>query len=450
MTEHSAEITAERIRLALETQRIDDAVSILLQLHPVDQADVFNLLDDAEQDVMLPLLGITAAADLLEELEDEDVLEAVESLTPERLADILDEMEPDEAADLLGDLPPDQVSEALAQMDDAEEVIPLLGYPDETAGGLMTTSYIALRRETTSEEAIQFLRQISPEAEIPYYLYVVDRDNHLTGVVGLRELIITKPDTSMGSIMDHEVIHTTGGVDQEVAARVMSRYDLAALPVIDDLHRLIGVITHDDIVEVLEDEATEDIYLLANVSDSDLEPQSPIKEQLRGRLPWIYLNTVTALFAAWIISNFEGLIAQVAILAAFQSVVAGLGGNTASQNVAMIVRSLALGKIEPSRIWRVLARQVYVGLLQGIAVGIVIGVGVSLWRGNPYLGLIIGLAMVGNMIVAGIMGTIVPLGLRAIGQDPALASSVLVTAATDSCGFLIFLSLATKFLPFLK
>lgn len=449
MTEHSAEITAERIRLALETQRIDDAVSILLQLHPVDQADVFNLLGDANQDLMLPLLGITAAADLLEELEDEDVLEAVESLTPERLADILDEMEPDEAADLLGDLPPDQVSEALAQMDDAEGVIPLLGYPDETAGGLMTTSYIALRRETTSEEAIQFLRKITPEAEITYYLYVVDRGNHLIGVVGLRELVISKPDTTMESIMDHEVIHTLVGVDQEDAARVMSRYDLTTLPVIDDQHHLVGVITHDDIVDVLEDEATEDIYLLANVSDSDLEPLSPIRDQLKGRLPWIFLNTLTALFASWVISNFEVLIAQVAILAAFQSVVASLGGNTASQNVAMIVRSLALGMIDPSKIWRVLGRQVFVGLLQGITVGIVIGIGVALWRGNPYLGLIIGLAMVGNMIIAGIMGTLVPLGLRALGQDPALASSVLVTSATDSFGFLIFLSLATIFLPFL-
>ena len=449
MANYNAELTIERIRAALETQRIQDAVSILLSLHPVDRAEVFNLLDDPEQELLLDRLDIPTTADLLEELEDEVVLEAIESLSTERLADVLDEMEPDEAADLLGDLPPEQATEALAQMEDADEVIPLLGYPDETAGGLMTTSYIALRRHTRAEQAIQFLRQASPETEIPYYLYVIDKANRLYGVVGLRELVVAEPASTMESIMDHEVIFVTGGTDQEDVARIMTRYDLAAVPVVDDKQRLMGVITHDDILEVLENEATEDVYRLANVADTDLGPQSPITEQLKGRLPWIYLNTATALFASWVISNFEWLIAQVAILAAFQSVVAGLGGNTASQNVAMIVRSLALGKITSKLIWRIMGRQILVGLLQGIAIGVVIGFAVTIWRGDPYLGLILGLAMVGNMIVASIVGTAVPLGLNALGQDPALASSVFVTAVTDSCGFFIFLSLAALFFNYL-
>lgn len=442
MANYDADLTIELIRAALVTQRIENAVSILLALHPVDRAEVFDLLDETEKEMLLDRLDIPTTADLLEELEDEVVLEAIESLSPERLADVLDEMEPDEAADLLGDLPPDQASEALAQMEDADEVIPLLGYPDETAGGLMTTSYIALRRHTTAEQAIRFLRQVSPETEIPYYLYVIDKTNRLIGVAGLRELVVAEPTTTMESIMDHEIIFVSVGIDQEEVARIMTRYDLAAVPVVDEFQRLMGVITHDDILEVLEDEATEDVYRLANVADTDLDPQSAIKEQLKGRLPWIYLNTTTALFASWVISNFEWLIAQVAILAAFQSVVAGLGGNTASQNVAMIVRSLALGKITSKLIWRIMARQIIVGILQGIAVGLVIGVAVTIWRGDPYLGTILGLAMVGNMIVAGIIGTAVPLGLNALGQDPALASSVFVTAATDSCGFFIFLSLA--------
>ncbi|MCK5314469.1 MAG: magnesium transporter [Anaerolineales bacterium] len=449
MANYDADLTLERIRAALETQRIDDAVSILLSLHPVDQAEVFDLLDEPEQEMLLDRLDIPTTADLLEELEDEDVLEAIESLSTERLADVLDEMEPDEAADLLGDLPPEQASEALAQMEDADEVIPLLGYPDETAGGLMTTSYIALRRHTSAEQAIQFLRQISPETEIPYYLYVIDKVKRLHGVVGLRELVVAEPATTMESTMDHEVIFVTSGTDQEEVARIMTRYDLAAVPVVDDKQRLLGVITHDDILEVLENEATEDVYRLANVADTDLNPQSPIAEQLKGRLPWIYLNAATALFASWVISNFEWLIAQVAILAAFQSVVAALGGNTASQNVAMIVRSLALGKITSKLIWRIMGRQILVGILQGIAVGLVIGIAVTIWRGDPYLGIILGLAMVGNMIVAGIIGTIVPLGLNALGQDPAIASSVFVTAVTDSCGFFIFLSLAAISLNYL-
>jgi magnesium transporter len=450
VAEINKDIIKERIRSALETQRPEDAVSILLDLHPADQARIFNELDPDSQEILLPLLDIPSTADLLEELEDGIVLETVESLSPERLAVILDEMEPDEAADLLGDLPPDQVSEALAQMEDAAEVIPLLGYPDETAGGLMTTSYIALQRDTTAEQVIEYLRQIHPDNEIPYYLYVVENKNRLIGVIGLRELLVARPDRKMEDIMDHDVHFVTVGSDQEDVARVMARYDLAAIPVVNDSHNLLGVITYDDIVDVLEEEATEDIYRLGNVSDTDLEPESPWWEHLRGRLPWLYLNTATALLASWVVAQFENVISQVAILAAFITVIAGLGGNSAQQSVVMIVRSIALGKMDANKFWRILSKQIWVGLLQGLAIGIVAGIGVTIWRGNPYLGLVIMLAMVANMVIAGLFGTLVPFLITAIGQDPALASSVLVTAATDMFGFFIFLFLSTQFLALLR
>lgn len=447
MDPQNLDITIERLRAALATNRTGDAVSVLLELHPADQAEVFNLLNDEERGYLLPIIDINATADLLEELEDEDVLEAVEALTTERLADVLDEMEPDEAADLLGDLTPEQATEVLAQMEDPSDVIPLLGYPDETAGGLMTTSYIALRRHTKVDQAILFLRQLSIDNEVPYYLYVVDKEKRLLGVVSMRELVISGSDTVMEDIMDTEVIYVNASDDQEAAARVMSRYDLAAVPVMDEQKRLVGVITHDDILDVLEDEATEDIYRLATVTDSDLEPESPIQDHLKGRLPWMYLNMGTAMFASWVITNFEDIIAQVAMLAAFQSVIAGLGGNTGSQNVVMIVRSMALGKLNANRIWDVMLRQILIGLLQGLAVGVVVGVGVALWQHDFYLGLIIMLAMIANMVIAGIVGTLVPFLLTALGKDPALASTILVTATTDAFGFFIFLSLASLFLP---
>jgi magnesium transporter len=440
------DIALERIRTALASNRINDAMEIALDLHRADLAEIFNELSDAEQDALLPLLDMATQADLFEELEDKDVLEAVETLSTAQLADLLDEMEPDEAADLLGDLPPDQVSQLLAQMEDVDEVLPLLGYPDETAGGLMTTSYIALRRHTTTEQAIQFLREVSPDTEIPYFLYVVDREKHLIGVIGLRELVVAKPDAVMESILDPDVVSVTVGTDQEEVARIMTRYDLAAMPVVDEHARLVGVITHDDILDVLEDEATEDIYRLGNVTDSFLEPESPVFEQIKGRLPWLFLNTITALFASWVITNFEGLIGQVAILAAFQSVIAGMGGNSGTQTVVMIVRALALDKMEPKRLLHVIGKQMLVGLMQGLSVGLVVGTSVALWRGNFYLGVVITLAMVANMVIAGLISTIVPVGLTAIGKDPALASSVLVTAATDSFGFFVFLSLAAYFI----
>ncbi len=438
------------VRAALAQQQYDDAVAMLLELHPADRAEVFAELDETEQAPLMARLDIPATADLLEELDDREAVEAIESLPTDRLADVLDQMEPDEAADLLGDLPPDQAQEALAQMEDAEEVIPLLGYPDETAGGLMTTAFLALRRKTTAEQAIQFLREIAPDAEVPYYLYVVDAQRRLIGVVGLRELVVADPQSTIETIMNPAVIRVQAGTDQEEVARLMSHYDLASLPVVDEAGRLLGVITLDDVVDVLQEEATEDIYRLANVSNTELRPDSRLVDQLRSRLPWLYLSTLTSMLAAWVISLFEDLIAMVAVLAVFQSVVAGLGGNAVSQNMAMVVRSIALGDLSFRQAWRVLARQILVGAVQGLAIGVVVGFGVYLWRGNAFLGLVLGLALLGNMIVAGIFGTLVPLGLSALKQDPALASSVLVSAATDSLGFLIFLSLASYFLPYIS
>lgn len=448
--EQSLDQIIQSIKTALVENRIEDAVQVLSTLHYADQADVFNELDEGEQGRLLPHLDISTTADILEELEDRDVLDVVEDFPTERLADVLDEMEPDEAADLLGDLPIEQATLLLQEMEDASEVIPLLGYEDETAGGLMTTSYISLRRTSTTEQAIQFLRKVSPDADVPYYIYVTDRENHLIGVVGLRELIIAPATTTVESIMNPEVHNVKGGTDQEEAARIMMRYDLAMLPVVDDEQRLVGVITHDDILDVLEDEATEDIYRMANVTDIGLEPDSPVPQHLRGRMPWLFVNTITASFAAWVVSNYEASISEVAALAVFQSMIAGQGGNAASQIVAMIIRSLALGKLDNRALWKILARQTLVGLMQGAIVGLVIGAGAYVWKGNAYLGLVVGLSLLCNMILAGFIGTLTPVVLNAIGQDPALASSVLVTAVTDSGGFFIFFTLASVMLQYLK
>lgn len=431
------------VRLALQEDRIEDAVSILEDLHYADQAEVFNELDDEQQAKLLTRLDIAKTADILEELEDREVLEVVEEFSAEQLADVLDEMEPDEAADLLGDLPLEQATEILSKMEAAEEVRPLLGYPDETAGGRMTTAFIALHRYMTANEGIEYLRHVHPDADVPYYLYVVDQFHHLIGVVGLRELVVSSPDTVIDQIMSPEVIYIEAKTDQEEVARVMTRYDLALIPVVDEDQVLLGVITHDDILDVVEEEATEDIYRMANVTDIELEPESPIQQQLKGRLPWLFINTVTAGFAAWVISNFESVIAAVAVLAVFQSIVAGQGGNSASQNVAMIVRTMALGKLDSRRMWKIVGRQMLVGLLQGLAVGLLVGLGAFFWKGNPYLGFVVAFALIGNMILAGLAGTIVPIVLKKIGQDPALASSVLVTAVTDAGGFFIFFTLAS-------
>lgn len=450
MEQKRIDLALDEVRAALESGHVLDAIAALIRLHPADRAEAFSDLDHDDQAALLPRLDIPTMADLLEELEDDEAADVAEVLPTERLADVLDEMEPDEAADVLGDLPPERVVEALAEMEDANDVIPLLGFPDETAGGLMTTSYIALRPHTTAKQAISFLREVSPEEETPYYLNVIDRDRRLVGIVGLRELVIAEPDAMIEAFMDPNVIHVNTDTDQEEVARLMVRYDLAALPVVDHNSVLTGVITYDDLMDVLEEEATEDIYRLANVSDPDLSIDSPIGLSVRRRLPWLYLNALTAFFASWVISQFESIIAQVAVLAVFLSVVAGLGGNSATQSLAIIVRAIALGELELPEAWRTILKEAAIGLVQGISVGIVAGVGVYLWKGNAAMGLILGIALVGNMLVAGIIGSLIPVGLKALRLDPALASSVLVTAVTDSVGFALFLVLAVIFLPHLR
>ena len=432
----------ESINASLVEGNIQSAMDSFLALHPGDQVEVFELLEEKEQSTLLAKLDVSATARLFSHQEDSETLQAAESLPIEKLADVLDEMEPDEAADLLGDLPPEQALEALEQMEETEDVLALLKYPDATAGGRMTTEFVSVDQSFSVSQVIGFLRKVSLDSEVPYYIYVTDKSKKLAGVTGLRELVVSPDEKNIGAIMDPDVIYVNAWMDQEEVAQVMASYDLSALPVVNDDFQLVGIITHDDILDVLQEEATEDIYRLANVSDFEIEPDSPIIAQLRGRLPWLFLNTLTALFASWVISNFEELITQIAVLAIFQSVVAGQGGNAASQSVAMVVRALALEKIPPGKTLSLLTRQMAVGLFQGLIIGAVVGMGVYLWRGNLQLGIVLGLALVGNLIIAGIVGTLTPLGLRAIGQDPALASSVLVTAVTDSLGFFIFLSLA--------
>ena len=442
--------TLEAIRTALEANRIEEAIAALTDLHPVDRAEAFADLDDQDQAVILPQLDINDTADLLEELDDEEAADVAEMLSTPFLADILDAMEPDEAADVLGDLPPKLAADALAEMEESEDVIPLLDYHDETAGGLMTTNLITLTPEITAAEAIDYLRRTDLGSDTPYYLYVVDPDSRLLGVVGLRDLVIASPKRKIGEIMDPNVFSAKTHMDQEDVARLMVRYDLAAMPIVDEADNLRGVITHDDLMDVIEDEATEDIYRLANVPDPDLAFDSPVSLSVRRRLPWLYLSGITALFASWVISQFEMVIAQVALLAAFQSVVAGLGGNTATQTLAIIVRAIALDEIEPRDAWQTLVKEAAVGLFQGLFVGAAAAIGVYLWTGNEFLGLVLGLALIGNMIIATIIGTLVPLILKWLGSDPALASTVLVTAVTDSVGFALFLGLASIFVKYMR
>ncbi len=441
----------ERVRAALESGKVDDAISYLNTLHPADRAETFADLGADDQHELLPRLDAESTAEILEELEDDDALAAATHLSPERLADVLDEMEPDAAADILGDLPPERAASALAEMEEADDVRPLLAYEDDTAGGLMTPEFFALRETMTAQQAIAFLRARDPNAESPYYLYVVDAQDRLVGVLGLRMLITSLPNVLVGDVMIRDIRTVQAGTDQEEVANLMTKYSLLALPVVDVDGKLVGVVRSSDIAHVIEEEATEDIHRLSNISsEGDLGPWSPVRTSVQRRLPWLYINLITAFLAAWVVSQFEATIAQLAVLAVFQSIVAGQGGNAGTQTLAIMVRGLALGEIEIGDVGPALLREIGIGMLHGVAVGIAVGIGAFLWKGIPFLGVVIGLAMIGNMIAAGMAGTLVPLTLKWLKLDPALASAVLVTTVTDCVGFGLFLGLATAFLPLLK
>jgi magnesium transporter len=259
---------------------------------------------------------------------------------------------------------------------------------------------------------------------------------------------LADPNQTIEDIMNRDVISVRADTDQEEVAQILSRYDLLAVPVVDERDRLVGIITHDDIVDVLEEEATEDIYRLAQVGE-DAEIFSPIRRAVRNRFPWLLINLGTAFLASSVVAFYEGTIAQAAVLAAFMPIVAGQGGNAGTQTMTIMVRSLALGEIDGRDTLAALWHEFRVALLHGWALGILVGLIAWLWQGNPMLGLIIGIAMLGNIVVAAIAGVLVPMFLRLIRVDPALASSVFVTTATDILGFSLFLGLATYFLRWL-
>jgi magnesium transporter len=435
----------EQVRDALTHDDWAKAVALIEGLRPPDQADLFGELSTEVQNELLPRLNPEDSADILEELTDEEAAEVAARLDTDEFARILNKMEPDEAADLLGDISPEQVVEALSALEEPGEIYPLLVFPDNTAGGLMTSAEVVLHKDISAGEAIAYLRSMAPDSDTVYYLPIVDDDMVLVGVASLRQLVLASPETKIEKIMDPEAISVQAASDQEEAARLMSRYDLLVLPVVDARQHLLGVITHDDLVAVLEQEATEDIYRLGGVPDEKVEDVS-VTSALRSRLPWLVLNLATAMASATVLSLFESTIAQIAVIAAFFPIVAGVSGSAGTQTLTVTVRGLALGELNTRSALRTLAREMTIGMSNGLSVGILVSVIALVWKGTPLLGFVVGLATLLNMICAGVAGVLVPVGMQALKIDPALASPVLVTTTTDTLGYLFYLSIATLLL----
>jgi magnesium transporter len=431
-----------KLRAALERDDLPGAMHVIDSLQPADQADLVEELDDAHRIAILSRLSLPDSADLLEEMEDEDAASLAELLPVADLAGILDEMEADEAADVLGDLTPERAAEALREMEEPAGVISLLQYPDDTAGGLMTPVVVTLRRDWRVKDALQVLRRVGPEADSAYYLYVTDRAGVLLGVVGLRDLVVALPETTIEALMDPTVVSVHVLADQEHCARTLSRYGFLVLPVVDDRNRLVGVITADDLIEVAEDEATEDMYRMVGISGEE-RVFGPLLPSVVKRLPWLAVNMVTLFVAVTVVNAFEAVIAGAVVLATFLPLVSGEGGNAGSQTTTVIVRGMALGEVTVRNGARALTKELLAAAINGALIGIGTAVVIYVWKQDPAIALAAMLAMVLNFLMAALSGVLVPLGLKLIRVDPAVASAALVTAVTDTLGFLFFLGIAT-------
>ena len=446
------DLVLDSVKRLLRIGATANLVNLLQKQHPADLAQVFTELSDKDREAAFTLLADRngrLAMEALSEIGPESGAPLLATRPAEEIARLAQEIESDDAAALIDHLPEDLSSAVLDLMQPKESQVVehLLEYEERTAGRIMNPSVFALSEDITVGEAITEI-QSSRDVEMVFYLYVVDERHHLVGVVSLRRLLLVSPETPLKRIMTVDLMSARVDMDQEEVARLVAAYNLLAIPVVDEENKLVGIITVDDVIDVIKDEATEDIYRLAGVA-GDERVFTPARESLRKRLPWLGVNLATAFLAASVVGLFTGTIDALPILAVFMPIVAGMGGNAATQTLTVIVRGIALGELTWGNSRKALLKEAVVGIGNGVALGVVAALVAWATRGDPVLGIVLGTAMVINMFVAATAGVLVPLGLRAANVDPALASSVFITTMTDVFGFLSFLGLATIFAQYL-
>ena len=379
--EELVQLAVLEIRRYLDDEKVDDALAQFRQLHPVDQGEVLVTIVASTRLQILEALSPGETADILSEMEPQGAAELSRGMEPEILAHILEQTRPDAAADILQLLPQEKLDQTLQSMSDAQEVASLLEYREDTAGGLMTLDYPVVKETITTPNALDQLRLLGPEAENINSLLVVDDQNRLVGSLSIARLALARPNSVVGDIAEHDIISVSAETDQEECARLMERYNLIQLPVVDQNGQLTGVILAEDMIDVVEEEATEDMYRIASVAGERV--MGPLRYSLRRRLPWLYINLATVLFAALMISFFESTITKVIALAVFLPVVAGQGGIGGTQTVTLVVRSMALGEVPRHLGLRLLRRELSLGLINGLLLGLVVGLVAYGWQGNP-------------------------------------------------------------------
>ena len=427
----------ERLAGILENAHAADISSVLRELPLPDQVRLFRLLSSQH------------AGEVLSELDDPTQRELLRALDEQEVSRVLDQMPADDVVEVVEELPKEEAEKILDLMaeEKSEEVQELLEYREGTAGRLMSPNVVAVHEAATVAQAIEHIRK-SKSGDDAFYVYVVDDHDHLVGFVPLHRLLTADPRTPIHAIRNADVESVAVDTDQEEVARLVERYDLVQVPVVDASRRLLGAIGVDDVIDIIHEEATEDIQRLGGVAGDEtvLDPPEAV---FTKRLVWRLINLGTAVLAASVIGLFESSIRSLALLAVFMPIVASMGGIGTTQTATVVVRGIALGEVSRAVLGRVLWKELWLGLTTGAANGLVIAAIAYLWKGQVLLSLILGVALLFNMLVAAVVGTLVPIALKAFRIDPAIASSVIITTFTDVFGFFSFLGLATVLIRFL-
>ncbi|MDQ8186083.1 magnesium transporter [Pelagicoccus sp. SDUM812002] len=439
-----------------QTQAVSTAfdrdINRLKEMHPSDVAEEIEDRDLNEIRDVLRQFSDEHVAEILTELPQEIQTDLMENMRLDRVSEIIPEMYSDDAADALGQVSPERLQSIMNQLpdQDVEEITNLLEYPEDTAGGIMRTEVHTVLTSMALSEAREAVRRGEEEdQDNALYVYAVDENGRLQGVLRLRDLLFRDLRLKVSAVMINDVRSISVHADQEEIANIFQKYNYLALPVVDDFGKLVGLVTSDDVIDVIQEEATEDMQRMVGLSGEEMVT-TPWTRSAKNRIPWLLINLGTAFLAAWVVSMFEDTLIKYAMLAAFLPIVGGMGGNAGAQTLTIVVRSLALGEIEDNEWRRVLVKEITIGVVSGLVIGTAVGLISWLWMGSWVLGGVVCLAMQLNLLAAAMAGVLVPIGLRAVKVDPALASSIMVTTVTDVMGFFLFLSLASLALNFLQ
>ncbi len=441
-------ILVESVKRLLRRGAISHLGKIVNKTHAADLSVVFHSLSLAQQLKLFNMItDVEQKGILFSELDEDTFQDLIEDIKVETIAEILESMPADDVADIIGRLPEEKSKAILDKMKTAEseEVEDLLRYEDDTAGGIMVPDFIALKEDVTAKEAIESLQKEHSDVEMPFYLYVVDEYGKLVGVSSLRQLVVVPPETPLKEFMSTDVFSVQTDMDQEEVAKIVARYDILAVPVVDGSNRLVGIVTVDDVIDILRKEATEDILKMAGAGEEFIETKSILKST-RIRLPWLFASCIGGLIAFFIIGKFEGSIYKIAYLAAFIPVIMGMGGNIGTQSSTIVVRGLATGRLNTRDIWSVVFKELSIGVILGLVYGVLIGSVAQFRYSTGALAVSVALAVICSMSVAALVGSLVPMGFARINVDPAVATGPFVTTAIDIISVFFYFMIATTLL----